>query len=290
MPDSWVAAATELSPLEQLFQREGLPAYQLPGELGTLYGGSFGLPSPILYSNFVSSLDGVAVVGPSSGSKLSGNSQADRFVMGLLRACSEAILIGSGTLYGSPGHVWTADHVFPPQRDGYRELRRQLGLPERPLLVIATGSGKVDLEHPGLARPALLLTSDEGRRRLAKAGHHQVVALGPNPKLDPRQIVGAIRQAGRQVILTEGGPRLHGQLLGAGLVDQLFLTVSPLLAGRTEEDHRPGFVDGLDLLGGIRSPGLTLLSARRHRSHLFLRYTVERAEDEPGGPPERTGS
>jgi riboflavin biosynthesis pyrimidine reductase len=290
MPESWVPAAAALSPLEQLFQREGLPEFELPSELGHLYGGPFGLPSPILYSNFVSSVDGVAVVGPSSGSKLSGNSQADRFVMGLLRACSEAILIGSGTLHGSPGHVWTAEHVFPPQKDGYRELRRQLGLPDRPLLVIATGSGKVDLDHPGLARPALLLTSDEGRQRLAKTGHHQVVALGPNPELDPRQIVAAIRQAGHQVILTEGGPRLFGQLLGAGLVGQLFLTVSPLLAGRTKQDRRPGFVEGLDLLGGSRSPGLTLLSAHREGSHLFLRYLVEGAEDEPGGPHEKTGS
>ncbi|HUY07856.1 MAG TPA: dihydrofolate reductase family protein [Candidatus Dormibacteraeota bacterium] len=278
MPDSWVPAAAALSPLEQLFLREGQPEYELPSELGNLYGGPFGLPSPILYSNFVSSLDGVAVVGPSSGSKLSGNSQADRFVMGLLRACSQAILIGSGTLEGSPGHVWTADHVFPPLRERYRELRRRLGLPERPVLVIATGSGRVDLDHPGLAQPALLLTSDQGRQRLAGASHHQVVALGPNPELDPRQIVEAIRQAGHQVILTEGGPRLHGQLLGAGQVGQLFLTVAPLLAGRTKEDRRPGFVDGLDLLGGSRSPGLSLLSARRQGSHLFLRYLVEGAE------------
>ncbi|MGC2192413.1 MAG: dihydrofolate reductase family protein [Candidatus Dormiibacterota bacterium] len=275
MSDSLVPPETPLAPLEQLFQSADLPEYQLPGELATLYGGPFGLPSSLLYSNFVTSLDGVAVVGPSSGSKLSGNSQADRFVMGLLRACSEAILIGSGTLSGSPGHVWTAEHIFPPQAGAYRELRRRLGLSERPTLVIASSSGKVDLGHPGLAHPALLLTSELGRERLVEAGRHQVVVVGPGPELDPTRMVEAVRRAGHRLILTEGGPRLMGQLLGAGQVDQLFLTVSPLLAGRPERERRAGFVDGVDLLEGERSAWLSLLSARRHGSHLFLRYLVE---------------
>jgi riboflavin biosynthesis pyrimidine reductase len=275
MPESLVPPETPLDPLEQLFQSANLPEYQLPDELATLYGGPFGLPSSLLYSNFVSSLDGVAVVGPSSGSKLSGNSQADRFVMGLLRACSEAVLIGSGTLRGSPGHVWTAEHVFPAQAGAYRELRRHLGLSERPTLVIASSSGKVDLGHPGLALPALLLTSELGRERLADAGQHQVVVVGRGPELDPARMVEAVRRAGYRLILTEGGPRLMGQLLGAGQVDQLFLTVSPLLAGRREQERRPGFVDGVDLLEGERSAWLSLISARRHGSHLFLRYLVE---------------
>ena len=278
MPDSWEPTPSQLTPLELLFQRDGLPEYPLPREVATLYDGPFGLPTPVLYSNFVSSLDGIAEVGPSSGSKLSGHSQADRFVMGLLRACAEAILIGSGTLSGSPGHVWTAEQVYPPQADGFRELRRRLGLPERPLLAIASGSGELNLRHRALAWPALLLTSTAGRARLSQAGPHRVVEVGPSPQLDPREIVGAVRQAGHRVILTEGGPKLLGQLLGAGQVDELFLTVSPLLAGRAKGERRPGLVDGVDLLGGERSPGLELLSARRHASHLFLRYRVEGAD------------
>jgi riboflavin biosynthesis pyrimidine reductase len=278
MSESWLPPATTLDPLELLFQSRSLTEYDLPPELADLYGGPFGLPSSLLYSNFVTSLDGVAVIGPSSGSTLSGNSQGDRFVMGLLRACAQAVLIGSGTLSGSPGHVWTAEHVYPPMAAAYRELRRRLGLPERPTLVVASGSGKIDMDHPGLAEPALVLTSDEGRSRLAQSGDHQVVVIGPGPELDPKKMVEAVRRAGHRMILTEGGPQLLGGLLGAGQVDQLFLTISPLLAGREKDERRPGFVDGIQLLGGNHSPWLSLLSARRQASHLFLRYLVEGAE------------
>ncbi|HVB13949.1 MAG TPA: dihydrofolate reductase family protein [Candidatus Dormibacteraeota bacterium] len=278
MPENWLPAAESLDPLELLFQGEGQPEYALPTELAALYGGPFGLPPSLFYSNFVTSLDGVAVVGPSSGSILSGHSQADRFVMGLLRACADSILIGSGTLSGSPGHVWTAEHVYPPAAAAYRQLRQHLGLPERPTLVIVSGSGSVDLDHPGLAVPALLLTSEEGRSRLARATRHQVVAIGPGPELDPAQMVEAVRRAGHRVILTEGGPRLLGQLLRAGQLDQLFLTVSPLLAGRPAGERRAGFVEGVDLLGAGEAAWLNLLSARREGSHLFLRYLVAGAD------------
>jgi riboflavin biosynthesis pyrimidine reductase len=277
--------APSLDPLELLFQAPDLPQYPLPDQLSELYGGPFGLPKQLLYSNFVSSLDGVAVVGPSSGSALSGDSRADRFVMGLLRACAEAILIGSGTLVGSPGHLWTAEHVFPPAAAAYRELRRRLGLAERPALVVVSGTGKIPIDHPGLRRGGLLLTSDQGLSRLAPAKGCRVASLGAQSRLDPLRIVGALREAGHQVVLTEGGPRLMGSLLRAGQLDQLFLTVSPVLAGTHPDQRRPGFVDGVDLLRGERRSWLDLLSARRHHSHLFLRYRQEDLGSSGAQPP-----
>jgi riboflavin biosynthesis pyrimidine reductase len=263
-----------MGPLELLFQAPGLPKYPLPPLLERLYGGSFGLAAGLLYSNFVTSLDGVAVVGTSSGSTLSGKSQADRFVMGLLRSCADAIVIGSGTLAASPGHVWTAEHVFPPAAAAFRELRQALQLPERPTLVVVSGSGEIDLSHPGLRRTGLLLTSDGGRTRLGAAGSHQVISLGPGPELDPVTITDAVRQSGHRMVLTEGGPQLLGQLVRAGQLEELFLTVSPLLAGGPKGESRRGFIDGVDLLAEDRPPWLTLLSVRLHGSHLFLRYDL----------------
>jgi riboflavin biosynthesis pyrimidine reductase len=285
VPESRSQSVETIEPLELLFQVPGLPTDPLPRRLQRLYGGAFGLPADVLYSNFVTSLDGVAVVGTSSGSTLSGKSQADRFVMGLLRSEADAILIGSGTLDASPGHVWTAEHVFAPAAAAFGELRQALHLAELPTLVVVSGSGEIDLNHPGLLHhPALLLTSDEGRRRLGAAGGHDVISLGPGPELDPVKITTTVRNAGHRRVLTEGGPRLLAQLVGAGQLDQLFLTLSPLLAGGAKGEPRRGFLDGVDLLAGAEPSRLTLLSTHRHRSHLFLRYRLDRAMSIPPEP------
>src|SRR5216684_7319202 len=102
-----------LRPLDVLYETE-LPGYPLPPDLERLYG-RLGFSGAVVYSNFVSSLDGVVSLGsrPSAGSVISGKYPADRFLMGLLRACADAVLIGAGTLRGTPGHVWTPAHVFP---------------------------------------------------------------------------------------------------------------------------------------------------------------------------------
>jgi riboflavin biosynthesis pyrimidine reductase len=278
VPESGSGSAETIDALELLFEAPGLPVYPLPSLLQRLYGGEFGLPADLLYSNFVTSLDGVAVVGRSSGSTLSGKSRADRFVMGLLRSGADAIVIGSGTLNASPGHVWTAEHVFAAAAGAFGELRQALHLAAWPTLVVVSGSGEIDLNHPGLLHhPGLLLTSDEGRKRLGASARHEVISLGPGPELDPVKITAAVRQAGHRMVLTEGGPRLLAQLVGAGQLDQLFLTVSPLLAGGPKGEPRKGFIDGVDLLAGNEPPWLTLLSAHRNGSHLFLRYRLDEA-------------
>ena len=86
--------------------------------------------------------------------------------------------------------------------------------------------------------------------------------------LSPAGIIDAVRAAGHKRILVEGGPTLFGELIAAGLVDELFLTVSPALFGRFRDDGRKSLVQGIDLRGAK----LELLSARQDGSHLFLRY------------------
>jgi len=81
------------------------------------YAGDLGFSEHCLYGNFVASLDGVVALGPeypSSGSAISGREPADRFVMGLLRAFADAVLIGAGTLRATPTHRWTPEHVCLP--------------------------------------------------------------------------------------------------------------------------------------------------------------------------------
>lgn len=272
MSQSTGANVGETDFLETLYETERLAGLPLSDALRTWYGGPLNLPERGLYANFVTSLDGVAVVGDSSGSQLSQHSRADRMVMGLLRACADAVLIGTGTLRGSPGHRWTPEHVFPSGRQEFAELRRRLKLPSRPVLALASGSGKIDWGHPGLEAGGLILTSDEGVRRIPGRPDLEVVSVAGVGPLPARRILECLSQRGYRRILSEGGPRLLGSLLAAEAVDDLFLSLSPLLAGRTDRQPRAGFLAGVDLLG--RSQDIRLLSVRHHRSLLFLHYRL----------------
>src|SRR6266545_7108795 len=93
--------------LELLFERgDGAPSFALPPSLLARYGGGFGLGTPLLYANFVASVDGVVALrgrGDESGHVVSGDSEPDRFVMGLLRACADAVLLGAGTFRHAAG-------------------------------------------------------------------------------------------------------------------------------------------------------------------------------------------
>jgi riboflavin biosynthesis pyrimidine reductase len=79
------------------------------------------------------------------------------------------------------------------------------------------------------------------------------------------------------LILSEGGPNTFGTLLAAGLVDELFLTTSPLFAGRTVDSPRRGLVEGIELLPAT-TVGCELLTLRRAGSQLFSRYRVSKPE------------
>jgi riboflavin biosynthesis pyrimidine reductase len=261
-----------MNPIEQLFEREGLPRFGLPAALAASYGGDFGLTRPLLYANFVTSADGVVALpgAGESGAVVSGNSEPDRFVMGLLRAAADAVLIGAGTFRAGAGSLWHPKAVLPEASDPFAQLRRQLSLRPYPLLVVVTASGHIDVAQPAL-RDCLIVTTLQGEARLrGKLPSGARIAVLDGPPFEPRSLLDLLRAQGLQVILTEGGPSLVGQLLGAGLLDELFLTTSPRLFGRRPGDERKSLVEGVDL--GGRS--IDLLSVRRHESHLFLRYAL----------------
>jgi len=121
-----------------------------------------------------------------------------------------------------------------------------------------------------------VLTTDVGRTLLGDRlpGASTVVSLGPGAALDPVAAVGALRARGHRLILHEGGPHVIGSFFEAGVVDELFLTISPLLVGRTLLDPRLALVEGADLLPGRRT---RLLGVRRDMDHLFVRYGILRA-------------
>ena len=134
-----------LAPLETLFDTDSGNTLTMPPELAMIYGKLQFPPHAgrtYVIGNFVETLDGVVslnIPGHSGGSEISGNSQQDRMVMGLLRSAADAVIVGAGTLRSVPNHLWTGEHIFPPLADTYRDLRKLLGKAGLPLNV---GSGE----------------------------------------------------------------------------------------------------------------------------------------------------
>jgi riboflavin biosynthesis pyrimidine reductase len=265
-----------IEPFTVLAEDEDLPRWDVPAELAAVYGAAIGLEEPCVVANFVESLDGVVAVPglPRSHALLGDENDADRFVLALVRACADAVLVGSGTLRSSPNGTWGIDRAYPPAAEALAELRARRGRPQQPLLAVVTAGGSFDPAHPVLERGALVLTTAAAAPRLRAAvpGASEVLALGDGDSVDPAAALGVLRERGCSVVLSEAGPSLFGALLASRLVDELFLTVSPLLAGRAES-ARLGLVEGVELLPQVRVAG-RLRSVRVHGSHLFLRYRL----------------
>lgn len=271
------SARTQAQHLMPLYEEPQLPRWSLPPVLTALYGSDLGFAEPVIYANFVASLDGVVALGPehpSSGSVISGGEAADRFVMGLLRACADAVVIGAGTLRASPHHLWTPQHVYPAATADFAELRHRRRREPDPELVVVTASGDLPTGHPALPAGAVIITTAEnaGNLRQRLPATCTVLAAGHGPRLPITNVIDAVRARGHGVVLTEGGPHLIGQLIRERLLDELFLTTAPVLAGRANTT-RPGLIAGLELLPAHRQTA-DLVSARRRESYLFLRYQL----------------
>ena len=261
----------------------------LPEELTILYDGDLRFPAvdfkPYVIGNFASTLDGVVsfeIPGKSGGGDISGFNEADRFIMGLLRASADAVIVGAGTLREvAPGHLWLAEYVYPEASEGYARYRQgKLNKLVPPLNVIVSGSGAVDLQrtvfHTGAVK-TLIVTSPRGAEVLAKNGvaltSAEVRAIeSEEGKIAPASILKLLHdEFGVKSLLHEGGPALFGDFVAHGCVDELFLTVAPQFAGRNAKRQRPGVIAGAEFLPQT-APWLKLLSAKQSASHLYLRY------------------
>lgn len=272
-------------PFTLLFDEESHLQPFLPEPIRRIYQGDWRMPEingrPYTFVNFVTARDGrisFAEPGHLSGADISGFSAPDRWVMALLRACADAVLMGEGTLHAEPQHLWTCDFIFPEDGQAFLELRRQLGLRPIPLHIFLSLDGRL---HPAAAvfhHPAnhvIIATTERGRpeaevRLRDCPARIEVLAFGERTA-DLGLLCRTLHERyAIRALLCEGGPRVYGAMLQAGVVDDEFVTLSPLLVGEAPGTPRPSLVEGTAFAPG-QAPRSTLISLRRVGDHLFLR-------------------
>src|SRR5215471_10453865 len=270
----------------------------LPQGLRELYDGDlrFRIPPrerPLVIGNFVSTLDGIVsyeIQGQASGSTISGADPADRFIMGLLRASADAVMVGARTVHDvSSESLWIPEYTYPDAKNLYSDYRvNVLRKPRYPLVVIVSGSGRLELGR-AVFRTAevrtVIITTPSGKDELARVGGTRLDSLetcvvdAVGGTITPLAILRLLHtQFGVRMLLHEGGPTLFGQFLAADAVDELFMTLSPQCAGRNLGSIRPGLVQGVEFTPEL-APWFQLVSVKQRAEYLYLRY--QRADGSP---------
>lgn len=208
-----------------------VPAGDGPPDLPGLYAypagaaGSAAAGRPWVRAGMIESADGAATVDGLSGG-LGG--PADHEIFGLLRALAGVILVGAGTVRAER---------YRPARVAARWAGLRAGRPDTP--PIAVLSGRLDLDPggpllagvPGGARTIVITAESAPAGLRAQIARHADVIIGGEHGVTAAAAVSALATRGYRDILAEGGPHLLGQLAAAGLIDELCVTVSPVLAG-----------------------------------------------------------
>jgi riboflavin biosynthesis pyrimidine reductase len=267
--------------LEVLWERE--PALEPRHRAELPYASALTFPEtrPHLLANFVQTIDGVIAFGERGGwnaATVSMDAAIDRQIMALLRAHADAIVIGAGTFRIAHHHQWSPGGVAPDAAGDLDALRVLLRGPaaERAPLYVVTASGRLDPTHVAFTAPETriaVVTTAVGASRLEGTlpATVEVLALEDDSQLDPVELVRLVTHRSGGLILCEGGPHLLGAFARAGLLDELFLTVAPQIAGRDEDLRRLGLVEGF-AAAPDEALRMQLYSLRRAQDHLFLRY------------------
>jgi len=220
---------------------------------------------PYLILNMISSADGRATLGGRSG-PLGG--RADSELLHGLRTTVDAVMAGAGTVRAERySRLVCEDHD--------REIRRARGLSEEPLVCVVSGRLALGEEIPLLADPnarvAIVTASGASLPQECRAHIHYIRAARDGVLDLPVAMAELRERLDVRTLLCEGGPHLNSHLLAAGLVDELFLTLSPKLAGGDAMSETLRILSGPE----IEPPaGLDLLGVCEHDSYLFLRYRV----------------
>jgi riboflavin biosynthesis pyrimidine reductase len=211
-----------------------------------------------LRANMISSVDGAATDGDKSGGL---GSQADQAVFSTLRGLADVVLVGASTV--------RIEGYGPVQAGvGWGELRA--GRPPVPRLAVVSRRLDLDFDSPIFTEsqePVLVLTCEtapaDGLKAAGRAGE---VMVAGRDEVDFGAAVDRLVARGLRRMLCEGGPRVLAQVAADGVLDELCLTVSPLLVAG----------DAVRILNGVPLPAPERLRLERvltEEDFVFLRYT-----------------
>jgi riboflavin-specific deaminase-like protein len=217
---------------------------------------------PYVITNFAVTLDGKATLHGRSGAI---GSDRDTEMLVCLRTRVDAVMIGAGTMraerYGRP--------IADPGKRGRRERR---GFSQDPLLVIVSGRLDIPWEAPVFedrGARVLIFTTSEAEAPDTVAQVRVVRQEGQH--VDLHEALAYLRaERGIRGLLCEGGPRIHAQLIDGNLVDELFVTHAPKLAG----GDGPGLAVGLPEL----ERPVEVVWLLEDEGELFARYRIPRTE------------
>ena len=217
-----------------------------------------GRARPYLVLNMIATVDGRAAIG---GTAVGIGSTLDKQLMRELRAEADVVLHGAGTVRADP-----LSARVPP---ALVEQRVAAGLSPQPLGAIVTASGRLPAEHPYYASATRIYVTS-GQPVTASGPHIEVCRVA-----SVAEAVHDLARRGARRVVCEGGPTLNAALFEHGLVDELFVTIAPKLAG----GEAP-----LTLIKGgqFGTLELELRSLHEVAGELFLRYLVR-----PRPPPEQ---
>lgn len=207
---------------------------------------------PYAIANFVSSVDGRAAF---AGRSAPLSDDGDRALFHALRERVDAVMVGTGTLrterYGA---------LIRDEEACRRRIER--GLEPQPLACLVTRSGALPLDIPLFAQPRVLAFAPEPVDSL------ETVTLDATELTLTAVMRRLSADYGVRSLLCEGGPTLFGSLIHEGLVDELFLTVAPKLAGGGTE---PTISSGAEL---AEPAALRIRSILERSGSLFFRFVV----------------
>ena len=217
---------------------------------------------PWLMVNMIASADGAVAI---DGTSAALGNPADQAVFSAVRACADWIVAAAST-------VRVERYQLPRPGAAARQARRAGGRAERPRLAVVSASGNLDPALPLFAEqqpdddlPVVITGTAAEPGAVERLEPVAEVVRMESPRPSPAMILAELDRRGAEVVLSEGGPSFNAQLADTGLIDELCLSVAPLLAGGTG----PRIVEG-----SVRPEplGMTLDHVLEASDTLFLRY------------------